>query len=152
MSGEIGTWKLLLYVVCVVLIGWFYDSVSLEVKTWVLPLGIFATVGFFEARLRQLGYEARTVGIKASAVETQELSLMDTSGNQRIVLSTTGDRPTVVLYDEDHLSRVTLELRDREPVVTLWGDRARATFQLDAEGVPKLALWDSTENLIWSAP
>jgi hypothetical protein len=117
-----------------------------------LPLLIFAAAAFVVGRLKQLQHEMRTSRVTALEIVAQKLSLADTDGNERVSISASADSTVMTFYDDNQVSRVTLELRNAEPVLKLIGEKGSAVLAIDYHGMPSFTLRDHTDEVIWSAP
>ncbi|MFP3869299.1 MAG: hypothetical protein ACLFVT_00265 [Syntrophobacteria bacterium] len=144
--------KLLGFVLFMALLGIFYDYLTLATRTWVLPLAIIAAVAYVETRFKQLEYEARVFNIKVQKIQTQQFSLVDDTGRERVSLFTSLNSPEFTLYDQDHTPRASLKLAESQPLLELKGQKARAVIEFNDNGLPSLIFRDETENIIWSAP
>ena len=144
--------KLIAFVIFFVLIGGYYDRMNVEMRTFTLPLIIFAAAAFVIGRLKQLQYEIRSSRVTAWEIVAQKLSLADTDGNERVSISTSADSTLMTFYDDNQVSRVTLELINTEPVLKLMGDNGSAVVAIDYRGMPSFTLRDHADEVIWSAP
>lgn len=144
--------KLLGLAIAMALLGWYYDYLSVETRTWLLPLAIFAAAAFMIARFKQLEYETRTRRLAAYRVEAQELSIIDEKGNERIAISSQSENPLVAIYDETHVPRITLEISHRHPVLKLFGEKASVVLEFNEEGIPNLTFRGERQESLWSAP
>ncbi|UCG13660.1 MAG: hypothetical protein JSU72_04070 [Deltaproteobacteria bacterium] len=144
--------KVLAITLFIVLTGGYYERLSPETRTMVLPVGFFVVAGFGIARLKRLEYETRSAKVLASKVVSQDLSIVDGKGNEFLSVSTSSNRETVTMYDDNHLSRVTLELFQGEPVLKLVGEGGSAVLSFDENGVPSLTFRGEAGEIIWSAP
>jgi hypothetical protein len=82
----------------------------------------------------------------------QKLSLADTEGNERVSISTSDDSTVMTFYDNNQVSRVTLELINTEPVLKLMGEQGSAVLATDYQGMPSFTLRGHGDEVIWSAP
>ena len=144
--------KLIAFVIFFILIGGYYDRMDVEMRTFTLPLLIFAAAAFVIGRLKQLRYEIRSSRVTALEVVAQELSLADTDGNERVSISASADSTIMTFYDDNKVSRVILELINTEPVLKLMGDNGSAVVAIDYRGMPSFTLRDHADEVIWSAP
>ena len=144
--------KLIAFVIFFVLIGGYYDRMSVEMRTFMLPLLIFAATAFIYGRLRQLQYEVRSSRVTALEVVAQKMSFADTDGNERLAIASTSDNTMMTFYDDKQIERLTLELTNYEPALKLVGENGSAILAIDYRGMPTFTLLDETNEVIWSAP
>lgn len=149
---EIKDWKKPFAVVLfIVLLGGYYEGLSVEMKTMVLPLAIFIAAGILIARLKKLEYEMTTSLLNARDAVVQSLILIDPKGNERISISTDPENPLMTFFDVDHIPRATLNILDDSPVLKLTGKKGNVTIEFDEEGLPNLYLKDDAGSILWSA-
>ena len=144
--------KLIAFVIFFILIGGYYDRMSVEMRTFTLPLLIFAAAAFVLGRLKQLRYEIRSSRVTAMEIVAQKLSLADTDGNERVSISASTDSTVMTFYDDNQVSRITLELINTEPVLKLMGEKGNAVLAIDYQGMPSFTLRGHGDEVIWSAP
>lgn len=144
--------KLIAFVIFFILIGGYYDRMDVEMRTFTLPLLIFAAAAFVVGRLKQLQHETRSSRVAALEIVAQKLSLADTDGNERVSISASADGTVMTFYDDNQVSRVTLELTSKKPVLKLMGDNGSAVVAIDYHGMPSFTLRDHADEVIWSAP
>lgn len=144
--------KLIAFVIFFMLIGGYYDRMDVEMRTFTLPLLIFAAAALIYGRLRQLQHEIRSSRVTAWEVVTRKLSLADTEGNERISIAASPENTVMTFFDDNQVSRVTLELTNKEPVLRLMGDNGSAVVAIDYRGMPSFTLRDHADEVIWSAP
>jgi acetyl esterase/lipase len=58
----------------------------------------------------------------------------------------------MTFFDDNQVSRVTLELTNKEPVLRLMGDNGSAVVAIDYRGMPSFTLRGHGDEVIWSAP
>ena len=144
--------KLIAFVIFFVLIGGYYDRMDVEMRTFTLPLLIFAAAALIYSRLKQLQYEIRSSRVAALEVVTRKLSLADTEGNERVSIDASSENTVMTFFDDNQVSRVTLELTNKEPVLKLIGDNGSAVVAIDYHGMPSFTLRDHADEVTWSAP
>ena len=144
--------KLIAFVIFFMLIGGYYDRMDVEMRTSTLPLLIFAAAALIYGRLRQLQYEIRSSRVAAWEVVTRKLSLADTEGNERVSIAASPENTVMTFFDDNQVSRVTLELTNKEPVLRLMGDNGSAVVAIDYRGMPSFTLRGHGDEVIWSAP
>jgi hypothetical protein len=144
--------KLIAFVIFFMLIGGYYDRMNVEMRTFTLPLLIFAAAALIYGRLKQLQYEIRSSRVAAWEVVTQKLSLADTEGNERVSIAASPENTVMTFFDDNQVSRVTLELINKEPVLRLIGENGSAVVAIDYRGMPIFTLKDHADEVIWSAP
>ena len=144
--------KLIAFVIFFILIGGYYDRMNVEMRTFTLPLLIFAAAAFVVGRLKQLQYEIRSSRVTAWEIVAQKLSLADADGNERVSISASADSTVMTFYDDNQVSRVTLELINTEPVLKLMGEKGSAVLAIDYHGMPSFTLRGHEDEVIWSAP
>ncbi len=144
--------KLIAFVIFFVLIGGYYDRMDVEMRTFTLPLLIFAAAALIYSRLKQLQYEIRSSRVAALEVVTRKLSLADTEGNERVSIDASSENTVMTFFDDNQVSRVTLKLTNKEPVLKLIGDNGSAVVAIDYRGMPSFTLRDHADEVTWSAP
>ncbi len=144
--------KLIAFVIFFMLLGGYYDRMDVEMRTFTLPLLIFAAAALIYGRLRQLQHEIRSSRVTAWEVVTRKLSLADTEGNERVSIAASPENTVMTFFDDNQVSRVTLELTNKEPVLRLMGDNGSAVVAIDYRGMPSFTLRDHGDEVIWSAP
>jgi hypothetical protein len=144
--------KLIAFVIFFMLIGGYYDRMDVEMRTFTLPLLIFAAAALIYGRLKQLQYEIRSSRVAAWEIVTRKLSLADTEGNERVAIAASPENTVMTFFDDNQISRVTLELINKEPVLRLIGDNGCAVVAIDYRGMPSFTLRDHADEVIWSAP
>ena len=144
--------KLIAFVIFFMLIGGYYDRMDVEMRTFTLPLLVFAAAALIYGRLRQLQYEIRSSRVAAWEVVTRKLSLADTEGNERVSIAASPENTVMTFFDDNQVSRVTLELTNKEPVLRLMGDNGSAVVAIDYRGMPSFTLRGHGDEVIWSAP
>ena len=151
--NQIKNWKALLVItLLLMLLGGYYERLSVEIRTMILPMFIFFIAAFGMIRLKQIEHEMRSFKIMAYEIEAQNLSLVDSNGKERISISGDSDQAVMTFYDENHTSRATLELLHQDPKLTLAGAKGSALIAFGEEGRPQFTLKDETDMTIWSAP
>lgn len=151
--NQIKNWKALLVItLLLMLLGGYYEKLSVEIRTMILPMFIFFIAAFVIVRLKQIEHEMRSFKIMAYEIEVQNLSLVDSNGKERIAIASDTDKAVMTLYDENHTARATIELLHQEPKLTLAGDQGSALIGFGEEGRPHFVLKDDTDMTIWSAP
>ena len=144
--------KLIALAIFFILIGGYYDRMSVEMRTFTLPLLIFAAAAFVIGRLKQLQYETRSSRVTALEIVARKLSLADTNGNERVSISASADSTVMTFYDDNQVSRVTLELINTAPVLKLTGEKGSAVLAIDYHGMPSFTFRDHADEVTWSAP
>jgi hypothetical protein len=144
--------KPFLLVLLLVLLGTYYERLSVETKAMVLPIAIFIAAAIVIARFKQLEYEIRSSKVNARDAVFQTFTIIDPNGKERVSLSAAPDAPLMTFFDEDHMPRATLELLDIEPIMKLVGNRGSAWITFDEKGLPNITFKDDTGQIIWSAP
>ncbi len=144
--------KLIALAVFFALLGTYYERLSLEARTFILPLLIFGAAAFVLGRLRQILYEVRSSRVTALEMVAKQLSFTDDDGKQRISISASSDGALMTFYDEDQVSRATLELISRQPALRLIGEKGSALLAINEDGMPSFTLRDDAEEIVWSAP
>jgi len=144
--------KLVALAVFFTLLGAYYDRLSVETRTFILPLLIFGAAALVLGRLRQMQHEVRSSRVAALEIVAKQVSFADDEGKERISISASSDSASMTFYDEDHVSRATLELIDREPFLKLIGAKGSVVLAIGEDGVPSLTFRDESEEIMWSAP
>jgi hypothetical protein len=75
--------KLLALLVFMTLMGGYYERLSPDTRTMILPLAIFVVALFFLFQLRKIQFEMRTSSVVAYKIMTNALSFVDSKGNER---------------------------------------------------------------------
>jgi hypothetical protein len=151
--NQIKNWKALLVItLLLMLLGGYYERLSVEIRTMILPMFIFFIAAFAMVRFKQLEHEVRSFKVMAYEIEVQNLSIVDSDGRERISLNSASDNASMTFYDENHAARVTLELLHQEPKLRLVGDKGSALITFEEEGRPNFALKDDIDMTLWSAP
>ena len=146
-------WAVLIaFVIFFMLMGGYYDRMSVETRTFMLPLLIFAAAALIYGRLRQLQYEVRSARVTALEVVAQKMSFADTDGNERIAIAATSDNTMMTFYDDKQVARFTLELTNYEPALKLMGENGSAVLAIDYRGMPTFTFLDETNEVMWSVP
>jgi len=146
-------WKtLFVLILLLMLLGGYYERLSVETKTMVLPMVIIIAAAFVIARFKQLEYEMRSSKVNAREGVFQTFSIIDNNGKERVSLSAASDTALMTFFDEDHIPRATLELLNIEPAMKLMGNRGSAWITFDENGLPNITLKDDTDQIVWSAP
>ena len=144
--------KLIALAIFFMLLGGYYDRLSVETRTFILPVLIFVAAAFVLGRLRQIQYEVRSSRVTALEIVAKQLSFADDDGKERIAISASSDSALMTFYDENHVSCATLELIDREPVLKLTGEKGSALVAINENGIPSFTLRDEADKIMWSAP
>ena len=144
--------KLLALIIFFMLLGGYYDRLSVQTRTFILPLLIFVAAAFVLSKLRQLQYEIRSSRVAALEIVTQQLSLADIDGNERIAISASAERTVMSFYDESHMPLLTLELKDGEPQFRMTGDKGNALLTISEDGTPRFTIRGEANDVMWSAP
>ncbi len=100
--------KLLAFFIFFMLLGGYYDRLTVETRTFILPLLIFIAAALIFGRMKQLQHEVRSARVTALEIVTQQLSLAHTEGNERLSMVATSDCKVVTFYDNKQLSRLVL--------------------------------------------
>ena len=146
-------WKtLFVLILLLMLLGGYYERLSVETRTMVLPMAIIIAAAFVIARFKQLEYEIRSSKVNAREAVFQTFSIIDSNGKERVSLSAAPDTALMTFFDEDHIPRATLELLNKEPVMKLVGNRGSAWIAFDEKGLPNITFKDDTDQIVWSAP
>jgi len=146
-------WKtLFVLILLLMLLGGYYERLSVETKTMVLPMAIIIAAAFVIARFKQLEYEMRSSKVNAREGVFQTFSIIDSNGKERVSLSAVSDTALMTFFDEDPIPRATLELLNIEPTMKLMGNRGSAWITFDENGLPNITLKDDTDQIVWSAP
>ena len=144
--------KLLALVIFFMLLGGYYDRLNVETRTFILPLLIFIAAGLVYGRVKQLEREVRSARVTAFEIVTQQLSLADTNGNERLSMATTSDRTEITFYDSNQRSRLVLELTDSQPALHIIGQRGSAKLAINYDGTANFSILNDQDDVIWSAP
>lgn len=144
--------KLLALVVFFMLLGGYYDRLTVETRTFILPGVIFIAAALVIGKLKQLQHEVRSARITALEIVTQQLSLADTEGNERLSMLASSDRTVMTLYDSNQVSRFVLELIDNQPAVRIIGDRGSASVAINYDGTAIFSVLNDQDEIIWTAP
>ncbi|MFC1488873.1 hypothetical protein ACFL6B_03395 [Thermodesulfobacteriota bacterium] len=143
--------KLLALFIFIVLLGGYYEQLSVETQTMILPMVIILAAAFAIARFRQLEYEIRSSRIMSHSIAVQTFSVVDEKGKEHVTISADSDNASITFYDENRSTCATLSLMYKDPALKLSGDRGSAWIELDKDGKPNLTLRSDTDEIIWSA-
>jgi len=144
--------KLLAFVIFFMLLGGYYDRLTVETRTFILPLLIFIAAALIFGRLMQLQQEVRSSRVTALEIVTQQLSLADTEGNERLSMVASSDRTVMTFYDNNQVSRLVLELIDSEPALKIIGEKGSAKVAINYDGAANFSILNDQDEVIWSAP
>ena len=134
------------------LLGGYYDRLTVETRTFILPLLIFIAAALICGRLLQLQHEVRSSRVTALEIVTQQLSLADTAGNERLSMVASSDRTVMTFYDNNPVSRLVLELIGSEPVLKLVGEKGSAKVAINYDGAANFSILNNQDEVIWTAP
>ena len=134
------------------LLGGYYDRLTVETRTFILPLLIFIAAALILGRLLQLQHEVRSSRVTALEVVTQQLRLADTEGNKRLSMVASSDRTVMTFYDNNPVSRLVLEVIDNEPVLKLVGQKGSAKVAINCDGAANFSILNDQDEVIWTAP
>ena len=144
--------KILALVIFFMLLGGYYDRLNVETRTFILPLLIFIAAGLVYGRVKQLEREVRSARVTAFEIVTQQLSLADTNGNERLSIATTSDQTEITFYDSNQRSRLVLGLTDSQPALQIIGQRGSAKLAINYDGTANFSILNDQDDVIWSAP
>lgn len=144
--------KLLAFTLFIMLLGSYYDRLSLEARTMILPLAVIILAAFMFTRLRRFEYEMRSATVLAQGVASQVFSLLDDDGRERVSISTASENAVVTFYDKNHQTRAVLDLFDTEPGMKLIGEKGSVLIAFDDDGMPYLSLRGHADEILWEAP
>jgi len=144
--------KLLAFVIFFMLLGGYYDRLTVETRTFILPLLIFIAAALIFGRLMQLQQEVRSSRVTALEIVAQQLSLADTEGNERLSMVASSDRTVMTFYDNNQVSRLVLELIDSEPALKIIGEKGSAKVAINYDGAANFSVLNDQDEVIWSAP
>jgi len=144
--------KLLAFVIFFMLLGGYYDRLTVETRTFILPLLIFIAAALIFGRLMQLQQEVRSSRVTALEIVAQQLSLADTEGNERLSMVASSDRTVMTFYDNNQVSRLVLELIDSEPALKIIGEKGSAKVAINYDGAANFSILNDQDEVIWSAP
>jgi len=134
------------------LLGGYYERLSVETQAMVLPLAIIIAAAMVIARLKQFEHEIRSSQVLAHKIAVQMFSVVDSNGNERISISADTGNASLTFFDEDRIPRATLELVQKEPTLIMKGDKGSALIGFDEEGRPNLTLKGDGDTILWTAP
>ena len=144
--------KLLAFVIFFMLLGGYYDRLTVETRTFILPLLIFIAAALIFGRLMQLQQEVRSSRVTALEIVAQQLSLADTEGNERLSMVASSDRTVMTFYDNNQVSRLVMELIDNEPALKIIGEKGSAKVAINYDGEANFSILNDQDEVIWSAP
>ena len=137
-------------VIFMMLMGRYYDRLSVETRTMILPMAIFIAATYFIVYLMKIQNEMRVSNVIAYKVVANELSLTDSHGNERI--SITSDNGVITFFDENHVPRATMDMLGDKPMFKLKAEGGSAELAFYQEEMARITLRDKTDNTVWSAP
>jgi hypothetical protein len=143
--------KLLALFIFIVLLGGYYEQLSVKTQTMILPMVIILASAFSIARFRQLEYEIRSSRIMAHSIAVQTFSVVNEKGEEHVTISADSDNAAITLYDENRSPCATLSLTYKDPALKITGDKGSAWIELDKAGMPNLTLRNDADEIIWSA-
>lgn len=144
--------KLLAFVIFFMLLGGYYDRLTVETKTFILLLLIFIAAALIFGRIKHLQNEVRSARVSPLEIVTQQLSLADTEGNERLSMVASLDRTVMTFYDNNQVSRLVLELVDSEPALKIIGEKGSAKVAINYDGAANFSILNDQDEVIWSAP
>ena len=143
--------KPFILVLLLVLAGGYYEQLSVETKTMMLPLVIIIGVGVVVARIKQMEYEIRSAKVNAKEVIVQSFSLIDNTGRKRVSISSDTANALLTVFNADQNPCVLLDVLNDNPALKLLGPKGSALIDFDEQGRPNLVLIDDRDEKIWSA-
>ena len=143
--------KPFILVLLLVLAGGYYEQLSVETKTMMLPLVIIIGVGVVVARIKQMEYEIRSAKVNAKEVIVQSFSLIDNTGRKRVSISSDTANALLTVFNADQNPCVLLDVLNENPALKLIGPKGSALIDFDEQGRPNLVLIDDRDEKIWSA-
>ena len=143
--------KPFILVLLLVLAGGYYEQLSVETKTMMLPLVIIIGVGVVVARIKQMEYEIRSAKVNAKEVIVQSFSLIDNTGRKRVSISSDTANALLTVFNADQNPCVLLDVLNNNPALKLIGPKGSALIDFDEQGRPNLVLIDDRDEKIWSA-
>lgn len=152
MTQKIDWKKPFAIVLFVMLLGAYYERMNVETQAMVLPMVIILVSALGYSRFRQLEYEISAFRVNAREAAVQSLSVIDGEGRQRAAISTGQDGVLMEFFDDDHISRVRLDVTKGDPVLKLNGDQGSVWITFDPNGKPNLTVKDAGDQTLWSAP
>jgi hypothetical protein len=144
--------KLLALVIFFMLLGGYYDRLTVQTRTFILPGLIFIAAALIIGRMKQLQHELRSARVTALELVTQQLSLADTEGNKRLSMVASSDRTVMTFYDNNQVSRLVLELIDSQPALKIIGEKGNAKVAINYDGAAFFSILNDQDETIWSAP
>jgi hypothetical protein len=134
------------------LLGGYYDRLTVETRTFILPLIIFVAAALIFGRMKQLQHEVRSSRVTALEIVAQKLSLADTEGNERLSMVASSGGTAMTFYDNTQVSRLVVEVIDSEPVLQLVGEKESAKVAISYDGEATFSILNHQNEVIWSAP
>jgi hypothetical protein len=150
MNKQMDWLKVAAIIICMMLLGGYYDRLTADTRTMILPLAIFIAATYFFVHLKKMQLEMRASNIFAYKLVASELSLVDGNGDERISLSS--NNGVITFYDNHHNPCVTMNFPDQRSMLKVTAEEGSAEISFDQDGAAKIVLRDKTENAIWSAP
>ena len=144
--------KMLALVIFFMLLGGYYDRLTVETRTIILPALIFIAAALIIGRMKQLQHEVRSARVAALELVTQKLTLADSEGNERLTMVASPDRTELRLYDNNQVSRLVLELLDNQPALKIIGEKGTAKVAINNDGAAFFSIHSDQDEIIWSAP
>lgn len=137
-------------IIFMMLMGGYYDRLSVETRTMILPMAIFFAATYFIVYLMKIQKEMRVSNVIAYKLVVNELSLTDRNGYERI--SITSDNGVITFYDENHVPRATMDILGNNPMFKLKAEGGSAELEFHQEGMARITLRDKNDDTLWSAP
>jgi len=144
--------KILALVIFFMLLGGYYDRLTVETRTLILPLLIFIAAALVIGRLWQLQHEMRTTKLTALEIVARQQSLAGTEGNKRLSMVASSDRTVLTFFDQDQVPRLVLELLDSQPALKLIGEKGSAKMATNQHGAAIFSILNDKGEVIWSVP
>ena len=136
----------------IMLLGGYYEKLSMETRTMVLPMVIIVGAAFLIVRVKRFEYEVRSATVVAQGMASQVFSLLDTENRERISISTVTGKTLMTFYDENHQPRAVLDLFDTEQGLKFIGNKGSILIGFKDDGMPHLSLRSETDEIVWQAP
>ena len=142
--------KVFAIIIFMMLMGGYYDRLSVETRTMILPLAIFIAATYFIVCLKKMQYELRSSKISGYKLVANEFSLVDRNGSERMTIAS--DDGVITFYDENHEPRAIMDMPGDNSVLKLKADKGSFELAFNQEETARLTLRNERGDIIWTAP
>jgi hypothetical protein len=94
----------------------------------------------------------RSSRVTALEIVAQQLSLADTEGNERLSMVASSDLTVMTFYDNNQVSRLVLDLINRQPALKIIGKKGSAKAAIDYDGEGNFSVLNDQDEVVCTAP